>query len=81
MMTSLNVVLVPIPITVFCGSGNNAWARRSPQPQYPCQPPERWPLHQSIPTDEARQQLDSARRAIASERAKLQRFVREGQRA
>jgi hypothetical protein len=75
-MTPVQVVFVPIAVPM--ASGNVGWAKRALPPQYPRKRDETWPLHQSIPTDEARRQLDSAHQKIANERETLQRFAREG---
>jgi hypothetical protein len=72
MTLPLNVVLVPIPVA------GQTWSKRTPQPQYPSQRRQTWPLHQSIPTDEARRMLDDARRRMTSERDQLKRWAREG---
>jgi hypothetical protein len=39
-----------------------------------------WPLQQPIPDAETRRYLDDARRAIASRRPEIERFLREGPR-
>jgi hypothetical protein len=71
-MTPVQIVFVPVPV---CGQ---VWNKRGPKPQYPSKRQEAWPLRQSIPQEDARRQLDDARRKIASERETLQRFAREG---
>jgi hypothetical protein len=75
-MTPLHVVLVPVPFPV--SSGNVGWARRAVPPQYPNKPTNRWPLTNTIPTDETRRLLDDARRRMTSERDQLKRWAREG---
>jgi hypothetical protein len=71
-MTPVQIVVIPVPV---CGQ---TWNKRGPKPQYPNKRPTTWPLHQSVPREDARRQLDSARRQIASERDRLRQLAHEG---
>jgi hypothetical protein len=71
-MTPVQVVFVPIPVA------GQTWSKRTSPPKYPDKRRETWPLSQSIPTDEARRQLDDACARVASERDQLKRLARAG---
>jgi hypothetical protein len=78
-MTPLNtIVFVPIVVPVLTTSNNGGWLHRTPQPQYPNKRQEAWPLRQSVPQEDARRQLDDARRKIAHERDRLRELAHDG---
>jgi hypothetical protein len=71
-MTPTQIIVVPYPIPV----AGQTWSKRTPQPQYSHKPVNRWPLTNTIPTDEARRRmLDVARQRVASEREGLKRLL------
>jgi hypothetical protein len=70
-MTPFNVIFIPVPVA------GQVWSRRTPQPKYPSKRQETWPLTHSIPTQETRRQLDSARATIARDREQIAQLARQ----
>jgi hypothetical protein len=71
-MTPVQIVVIPVPVA------GQTWSKKTPPPQYSHKPANRWPLTNTIPQEDARRQLDVARRQIASERDRPRQLAREG---
>jgi hypothetical protein len=68
-MSAVRVIFIPVPCA------GQVYNRRSSRPVYPCEPPARWPLKQTIPIREergVRQAIADARRLIADHRRSLE---------
>jgi hypothetical protein len=70
-----HVVIVPVIVPVL--SGNTGWAKQTRPPQYPSKFANRWPLTNTIPTQDARRLLDDARARVTSERDAIKRLAHE----
>ena len=71
-MTPVQIVVIPVPVA------GQTWSKKTPPPQYSHKPANRWPLTNTIPQEDARRQLDDARRKIAHERDRLRELAHDG---
>lgn len=70
----VQIILVGVPEAPDLAS--NKRVKGHPPPAPPIPQKSQWPLNQQPPDADARRHLDDARRAIASRRPEIERFLR-----